>query len=447
MISHSLCAFCKILLFTCARGADSRFRSKHRAVTTSAKAPDKGFTDDTHLPLFQLVRSGFKDWGSVQLEEGSAFDFDFAEQTLAGPDPPSAPLFSLVRNDFETWGLKAANHNQGHAFAMALDTAVADVGQAHSLASLGRLRFRAFVVRLRSFFRTLDLQEPRSVHVLNLVAILALIMLRYALPQVPAPRLRLQSGKKQDGRSNGAQRIAESKAAPPVTKTEKMTWRIHDCTESQSLKVGLRQLKNRLWALTDESGFPRKVMFLREALMQELCEGQVGLDQVHAGDLAAAQGDVCKLTLSQLLDLSLKFEETGNWSQDNFMRIVDNVLFERLGRIAIKGIKLGKAVGIEDMRRLGREAVMFVAAASWIPVSPVWVWWVQEQRVFFNTSLFACVDEFPAGGAMEVASPSRSERCHGGVLDWEVDFVTYIRHVQRCVIAHHESTKRKPRNI
>jgi hypothetical protein len=164
--------------------------------------------------------------------------------------------------------------------------------------------------------------------------------------------------------------------ALPVQET-RSGWCIKGVYEHQGLKIGLRQLSTRPEVLHEPSTTRRKSFFLKEKLMMELAEGKVDLQTVHKNDLNAAQGDVQKLSVRQLLAIAVKYDTQTKGAQGEFMMAVENALYEKLGHCATASANLTLSYeDVDDVRRLGREAVLLVAAAAAIPCSPTRSWWI-----------------------------------------------------------------------
>jgi len=161
---------------------------------------------------------------------------------------------------------------------------------------------------------------------------------------------------------------------------------------------------------------------------------------VPANDLAAAQRDVTRLTLRQLLRLRvlhLDFTPSGagadsgvtgiGGTHEAFLATLDSSLFQRLGEKATNALK-GDSL-TDAHHRLGRQAVFLVAAAAALPDPVWWVWWITEKRrVYFNADQFSCNCDFPENdsGVLEVTDMSKPDRnATSGVrwFDWRVHAV------------------------
>jgi hypothetical protein len=225
--------------------------------------------------------------------------------------------------------------------------------------------------------------------------------------------------------------------ALPVQET-KSGWCIRGVYEHQGLKMGLRQLNTRPEVLR-ETMTRKKSWLMKEQLMMDLAEGKVDLTLTHANDLNAAQGDVKNLSLRQLLGIAVKYDTRMQGAQGEFMMAVENALYEKLGHCATSTAHLScVSEDVDDVRRLGREAVLLVAAAAAIPSSPMWSWWIMGGRTFFDTNNFSCVEAFPEAGVLEFSDYSKVERFAGRMIDWQVmlvsdeaDLRTFAEHQRR----------------
>jgi hypothetical protein len=236
--------------------------------------------------------------------------------------------------------------------------------------------------------------------------------------------------------------VPERQRAPatalPVQAT-KSGWCIGGVYENQGLKMGLRQLNTRPEVLHEPPTTQRKSFFVKEKLVMDLAGGKIDLQSVHPNELNAAQGDVQKLSVDQLLGIAVKYNTQAKGSQGEFMMAVENALYLKLGHCATGTAKLSCAFeDVDDVRRLGREAVLLVAAAAAIPSSPTWSWWIMGERTFFDANNFSCVEAFPKTGVLEFSDYSKVERFAGRKIDWQVRLVedegalrTYEEHQQR----------------
>ncbi|CAE8655533.1 unnamed protein product [Polarella glacialis] len=216
--------------------------------------------------------------------------------------------------------------------------------------------------------------------------------------------------------------------APPVEAIGPGAWRVRGLYEHQVLKLGL-QLLDRRWA--DEAReallqFSRSTIgapaLFRETLLRDLLTGKLRLQSVLANDLAAAQSDLKRLSLLQLLrlrTLHIDFTPSGCGSDNclnsvgavhgTFLGAVDSLLFRELGRKAVAGG--GANCLVEDHYRFGREAVFFAAAAAAVPSPTGWCWWLcNGEKLFFDAQAFSSSSSFPGDGVLEVQDLSRADR-------------------------------------
>jgi len=236
--------------------------------------------------------------------------------------------------------------------------------------------------------------------------------------------------------------------APPVESIASGEWRIRGVYEHQVLKAGLRLL-DKEWPTDNLLDFPRgKDGVLREKLLGDLLGGKIRLQSVLNNEVAAAQKDVQKLTLRQLLRLRvlhIDFTPSGcgadtvhsvGGTHEAFLSTVDTLLFRQLGKRATCDVTKDSASAANgnssDLHRLGREAVFLAAAAAAVTTSPWWCWWLtDERRVFFHAGRFAAAATFPedsSGGVLEVTDYSRADRHDPSGklrwLDWRVVAMT-----------------------
>jgi hypothetical protein len=211
---------------------------------------------------------------------------------------------------------------------------------------------------------------------------------------------------------------------PPAVPIDASNWHVRGMYEHQVLKAGLQQLDS-LWRgeglleFVSNKGGNGSRGVLRKTLLTNLLSGHIHLRSVPANDISAAQGDVHFLTTVQLLRirvLHIDYVPSGTGadtvnvvgsSHGAFLSLVDRLLFEQLGRKAVAGSSQ-KALQTADAHRLGRDAVILVAVAASIPLSPWWSWWITPQcRMFFHTRNFMSAKELPidcrsVGGVLEV---------------------------------------------
>jgi len=154
--------------------------------------------------------------------------------------------------------------------------------------------------------------------------------------------------------------------APPVESINDGLWAIKGIYEHQGLKIGLRRL-DELWAGVDLDKYPTgKGGLLKEKLFRNLFSGEMQIQAIPANDLSAAQPDIQRLSLVQLLRLRvilLDFVPSGggglsSGASEAFIRTLDTLLFEKLGQ------RIGSAGLISSepscFAALGREAMMMM---------------------------------------------------------------------------------------
>lgn len=210
--------------------------------------------------------------------------------------------------------------------------------------------------------------------------------------------------------------------------------------EHQALKVGLRSL-DEAWAGSGLADFPiGKDALVKESLLRSLLFGEVHLKSLPGSDLVAAQGDLQRLSLGQLLRLRvllLDFTPSGaggggvsafnfQASHETFLRMLDGLVFARLG----EKIRGGGVQCDADTADLGRDSALMVAAATAISSPSWWCWWLpmeKSRRVFFDASKFQISESFPAGGVLEADKRSKVDRNEttGNLrqMDWQVRHV------------------------
>jgi len=263
-------------------------------------------------------------------------------------------------------------------------------------------------------------------------------------------------GRQQARDAEAAQEAATQKVAmdeipvlvvPPMKTVRENEWRICGVYEHQVLKAGLRQLEDQ-WPADGLQDFPRSKdggsALFRERLLGDLLVGKIRLQSVPTSDVSAAQRDVHRLSLRQLLRLRvlhLDFTPSGcgadtvtavGGTHEAFLTTLDSLLFQHLGRTATAALEKcpGGKPPVADEHRLGREAVLLVAAAAAVSATPWWCWWLtNERRTFFHGSRFLCNGSFPEGevGVLEVNDLSKPDRNDptGRMrwLDWQVVLV------------------------
>jgi len=192
-------------------------------------------------------------------------------------------------------------------------------------------------------------------------------------------------------------------------------WRISGIHTDSALKIGLRLLDDK-WAVDELLNFPRRTngtpYLLKESLMKSLLAGDRCLKSMPGGDMSAMQGDVQHLSVRQLLKLCTQHLDfnprTTNYATHaGFLQKVDSLLFEKLAEKAV-----GEPVPPEEKntaRVLAVDLVLIIAAASAFPPKfEWWVCWMGEEKTFFNSSNFTCIDDDdpPRGPVFEIADRS-----------------------------------------
>jgi len=240
----------------------------------------------------------------------------------------------------------------------------------------------------------------------------------------------------------------EQLTSPPADSEGPGAWWIHGVYEHQVLKAGLRLMADT-WPMHDINKFPRgkngNAVLLREKLMGDLISGKIQLQSVLGGDVAAAQRDLQKLSLTQLLRLRalhLDFTPSGcgadtvhavGATHEAFVGTLDGLLFQGLGRKAagdnIETITGTSSLDASDSHRLGREAVLMFAGAASVSSPGWWCWWATDSvRLYFHPGNFASSRSFPSeGGVLEINDKSRRDVHEpSGRLRW---FDWHLAHV------------------
>jgi len=225
--------------------------------------------------------------------------------------------------------------------------------------------------------------------------------------------------------------------APPVETIKDGLWAIKGIYEHQGLKIGIRRL-DQLWAGDGLDSYPKgKGALLKEKLFKSLLSGELEIQSIQGNDISAAQPDIQRLSLVQLLRLRvilIDYVPSGasglsSGAGEAFIRTLDSILFEKLGhRIASAGIVSSEQCSLSS---LGREAMMMMGAAGAVTSPQWWAWWVpgsDKQRVFFDAQNFTIADTFPADGVLEITIFSKPDTNDStGMLrwmDWQVRKIT-----------------------
>jgi len=230
-------------------------------------------------------------------------------------------------------------------------------------------------------------------------------------------------------------------------------WRINGVYEQQIVNAGLRYLDTR-WA-ADMDGpmtdFPRRPngssVLLRERTFLSLLTEQMSLKSMPASDVGAAQGDLQRLTLRQLLrlrTLHLDFNPGGSTTalganvHAAFLESLEMLLFKKLGQKAAG--QLIERDQLEDVK-FGRELVLLSAASRSMAASSAsrpagspaadgegeavlwWAWQLEGSRVFFNAKQFACTQDFPDGDVLEVKDYSKRDGANRHWLEWSIRLI------------------------
>jgi len=227
--------------------------------------------------------------------------------------------------------------------------------------------------------------------------------------------------------------------APPCETVKSGLWSIKGIYEHQGMKIGLRRL-DEIWAGVDLDVYPTgKGALLKEKLFRNLFSGEMEIQAIPGNDISAAQPDIKRLSLVQLLRLRvilIDFVPSGgnglsSGAGEAFIRTLDGILFDKLGqRIANVGITGSEP---SSFASLGRESMMMMGAAGAVTSLRWWVWWVPgsaDQRVFFDAQDYTIVKVFPVDGALEITIFSKPDTNDStGMLrwmDWQVRHITNL---------------------
>lgn len=222
---------------------------------------------------------------------------------------------------------------------------------------------------------------------------------------------------------------------PPVESRGEEEWRICGVYTHQVLKAGLRQLDDA-WPVDELFEFSRGGNLdagrglKMESLLRNLLAGSIRLQSVPAVDVSAAQYDLRRLSLRQLLRIRvhhLEFTPSGSGADSvstvgahhqGFMSTLDGTLFKLLGKYAVGDL----AAATDDFHRLGREAVLLAAAQAGLSETPArrWCWCLDDsRRAYFDVAAYACTEHFPEEGVFEVVDLSKRDAHEPtGRLQW-----------------------------
>jgi len=243
--------------------------------------------------------------------------------------------------------------------------------------------------------------------------------------------------------------------AVPAKQVGPREWHVSGVYEHKALKAGLQRL-DLLWPAEGLVAMPRakdgrSSVLLRERLLVGLIQGAAQIATTPAVDISAAHCDLRLLSLRQLLRLSVLHGEntgtSGSAGSDSttattdcheaFLRKMDQLVFDRLGRAATAGAMEGEGgsaqLGSQEAQALGRQAVLLVAASASLPGQPWWCWkWSASKfagrRVYFHAMRFESCAGFPseeildgAGGVLAVVNDlSHRDKHELRRLDWRV---------------------------
>lgn len=225
---------------------------------------------------------------------------------------------------------------------------------------------------------------------------------------------------------------------PPVESIKDGLWAIKGIYEHQGMKIGLRRL-DQIWAGVGLDSYPAgRGALLKENLFRNLFSGEMQIQSIPGNDISAAQPDIQRLSLVQLLRLRvilIDFVPSGagglsSGASEAFIRTLDGILFEKLGQhLESVGTISSKP---SNFASLGREAMMMMCAAGAVTSPRWWAWWVpgsDKQRVFFDAQNYTIAETFPADGALEIAIFSKPDTNDStGMLrwmDWQVRKISF----------------------
>merc|ERR1711972_705738 len=151
-------------------------------------------------------------------------------------------------------------------------------------------------------------------------------------------------------------------------------WRIKGVYEHQVLKAGLRRLDQN-WPVDGLLELPSGIF--RQKILRDLLSGMIRLQSVPNNDVSAAQRDIQKLSLRQLLRLRvlhIDFTPSGagadtihsvGGTHEAFLSTLDGLLFQQLGQKAAADLD-ATFLGIDssDTARKGSSPEKKTAAAD-----------------------------------------------------------------------------------
>lgn len=211
-------------------------------------------------------------------------------------------------------------------------------------------------------------------------------------------------------------------------------WEIKGMYEHQAVKLGLRNLDRmfsgdmsdddssddsddesgrvskekslplRSRKSTGGSGAPGKKQWLmNDKLIKDLVAGSREFVAVSVREIAAAQPDLRKMNLQDLLRLRVNNLEVVSRSEvhDYFLATVDDMLFMQIGRLVVDESCVSDKIDAEGEDKskippIGKDSCILLAAAGTLAATRYWSWWITEDtRVFFDSKTFTCRENFP----------------------------------------------------
>lgn len=209
-------------------------------------------------------------------------------------------------------------------------------------------------------------------------------------------------------------------------------WEIKGMYEHQAVKLGLRNLDRMFTGdvsddssddSDEEEGPHRKSTNLREReraasdrksegeakkqwrmnskLIQDLVAGTREFVAISVNEIAAAQPDLRKMNLHDLLRLRVNNLEVVSRSEvhDYFLATVDDMLFMKIGELVVSDGAAESVAQGEDKSHIpsiGKDSCILLAAAGTLDATRFWSWWITDDtRVFFDARTFMCINSFP----------------------------------------------------